>query len=234
MTNRTYPSIAAVTSGLIWCVDASQAGSYPIAGGTIWSDISGSGSNLTLVNGASYDNSLGASIQFNVVSSQYAITTTIPSVAITNITVQVFAYVTLGTKGTIFKAGNNNRGYAFGIGAADMDTVGNNVVGLFPGIRWIPTGVSYGSTGWHLVSMVLNATSVCTMYLDGVAINTPTGANPGAPTTVLQLANSIGDSTRYFTGKIGAAFMYNRALSAAEILTTYNSLAIRFGLIGQP
>ena len=48
MTNRTYPSIAAVTSGLIWCVDASQATSYPIAAGTIWSDISGNGRDLIL------------------------------------------------------------------------------------------------------------------------------------------------------------------------------------------
>ena len=240
MTNRTYPSIAAVTSGLIWCVDASQAASYPIAGGTVWYDISGGGRNATLVNGAAYDNSLGASIQFSGTATKKYATATIPSTAITNITIQAWVNRSTTDGGSVFRVGNSSVGYSIGFGVAEgyYDNPAPYLSGLFSGIRWLPTTATVGTGSWNLISMTLSATSVATIYLNGVAISTPTGTAPGAPTTSISLASNTGnnssDTVYFFNGKIGAAFMYNRALSAAEILTTYNSLAIRFGLIGQP
>jgi hypothetical protein len=38
------------------------------------------------------------------------------------------------------------------------------------------------------------------------------------------------DSNYYFNGSIGLAIIYNRALTAAEILQNYNAVKTRFGL----
>ena len=57
----TGSSSTIVTSGLILNLDAGDALSYP-GSGTTWYDLSGSGYNATLVNGASYSSSNGGII----------------------------------------------------------------------------------------------------------------------------------------------------------------------------
>jgi hypothetical protein len=42
-----------VTNGLVWCLDAANAKSYP-GSGTLWYDISGNANNATLTNAAMY------------------------------------------------------------------------------------------------------------------------------------------------------------------------------------
>jgi hypothetical protein len=63
--------------------------------------------------------------------------------------------------------------------------------------------------------------------LNGIAVLTTTVNNSGQTQNVL-----IGEANagQFFTGKISQASIYNRVLTAEEILQNFNSLKSRFGL----
>ena len=50
-------------------------------------------------------------------------------------------------KGTMIKLGDNNDGYGYGVGAADISGNGNNMAGLFDGVRHAMPGVTWS---YHL------------------------------------------------------------------------------------
>ena len=56
-----------VTSGLVLCLDAGNAKSYP-GSGTVWTDLSGNGNTGTLINGPTYNSANGGSIVFDGVN----------------------------------------------------------------------------------------------------------------------------------------------------------------------
>lgn len=231
MTNRTYPSPAAVSNtNLIWCVDAANRVSYSGSGTTV-NDLTTSARNGTLTANAVYSTTNNA-FQFDGTTSY--ITASLPSTSITNMTIQAWARVNTSSKGCIFRVGSTSAGYSIGIGSGDFDTVGNNVLGLFPGIRWIAPALPFGATGWHLFTMVLNATSVATLYVDTTSSGTVAGTSPLAPATAIALGRNVGDEpsgVRVLTGFVKSAFMYNVALNSTDITNNYNALARREGLI---
>jgi hypothetical protein len=232
-TNQTFPSPAAITANLIWALDCANTTSYP-GSGTAWNDLTSGARNATLTNGPTFSTTNNSAITFNG-TTQYAITATIPSTAITSISIQAWAYIpSVPFKGCIFKTGNNAGGIAIGVGSNTtfMDGTGLYILGLFPAIRWL-LGTAVLTTGWHLFTMTLSATSVAQLYYDTTAITTPTGANPVAPTTNLSIAQCTGDlgTGRYFGGSVGAAYMYSSTLSQADVTANYNALARRYGLI---
>ena len=53
-----------ITSGLVLNLDASNAASYP-GSGTVWTDLSGSGNNGTIISGITYSNINGGSMIFS-------------------------------------------------------------------------------------------------------------------------------------------------------------------------
>jgi hypothetical protein len=67
------------------------------------------------------------------------------------------------------------------------------------------------------------------IYIDG-ALNQAAQSNSGevytAETTNLQIGRRINDL--FYAGNIGFVQIYNRALTAAEILQNYNALRSRF------
>ncbi len=103
------------------------------------------------------------------------------------------------------------------------------------GIRfWDHTGAAYGFTdsvdssatvndgNWHLACFVKNATSG-TYYVDGASSGTKTAANNvsyGSADWVIGTNYRDGDT--YFKGSMDDVRVYNRALSASEILQLYN------------
>ena len=83
---------------------------------------------------------------------------------------------------------------------------------------------------WYFVVGTYNGTTGC-LYLNGI-LNAS-----GNVSTVSNSTNASFDIGRYefvdrrhFTGNISSALVYNRALSATEILQNYNATKSRFGL----
>lgn len=218
-----------ITDGLVLCLDAANSKSYP-GSGTTWTDLSGNGNNGTLINGVGYDSSSGGSLVFDGVDD-YA--SGVITLGTTNVSVNCWVNIsTTSNKGAFFKIGGGATGYALGVGNNTMDNNGNEIIGLFPGVRWFDTNTNYG-TGWKYATLVLNSSSVPSIYLNSVLIGSYSGTNPNTPTGFYYVGRNFGDEpggARAFNGNIAKVSIYNRALTSQEIQQNYLATKSRFGL----
>ena len=101
----------------------------------------------------------------------------------------------------------------------------SNVFGLYNwgGTGWMSTGILLNDNAWHHVacsfqSGVANGT-LC--YIDGV-LKLTTSMSVVNQNVTLQIAEA--NAGQYFTGSIDEVRVYNRVLTASEILNIYNDL----------
>ena len=219
-----------VTDGLVFQIDAGNTRSYSGSGITSY-DLASSGTTYALTNGPTFSAANQGSIVFDGVDDYVAITNLFLN-TVTNVTLQGWVYISsTSLKGTFIKVGGGSNGYAIGVGGTNFDDSGNQIIGLYSSVRWITTGSNYG-TGWKFFTLTLSATSLPTFYLNGVLIGSYTGTNPITPTSGVYIGQAIGDtgpSGRAFAGNIATTQIYNRELSATEILQNYNATKSRFG-----
>ena len=202
----------------LW-LDAGNSASY--SSGTTWRDLSGNGRNATLNNGASFD-ATSKSIVTNGVD-QY-VSVPLFNSSISNITMQTWVYINANSKGAFISNGTSS--YSIGIGSSvsgEMSNNGNRAWMLFSSVRYIDTNTDYPS-GWHLVTMTMDANAKPSYYLDGSFVYTsPSGSNPNTVSDSFNLGAVPGDGGKYYNGKFAAAYFYNRVLTASEILQNYNA-----------
>jgi hypothetical protein len=80
------------------------------------------------------------------------------------------------------------------------------------------------------LSITLNSSNSVIFYKNGNLKATATSIHSiTSGTTSLRIAADT-DNSRYFNGTISQVQLYNRALSASEVLQNYNSTKTRFGL----
>lgn len=212
-----YHSPRIVTSGLVLALDAANTKSYP-GSGTAWTDLV-SRTNSTLTNGPTYDSANGGSIVFDGVDD-YS-TGPISASDAAGLTICAFVNPTSLT-------GSNKAIVTKNANLVQLDTTQ---------IVWWPD-VSIGSisvpititTGqWQCYTITQVGTN-CVMYKNGVSFYTsaatPTYRTSGFSQTTI---GSYGAS-RYFNGKISNVVIYNRVLSAAEVLQNFNALRGRYSL----
>ena len=224
-----------VTSGLVLYLDAANVKSYP-GTGTTWTDLSGNSNSGTLTPGASgltFSRDGGGSIVFDG-SDDYVETNK-------TITTSDSSY-SLGIWAKSSSTGISNRpvGNADGLnGLTGMDIIwgypaSNNVyavrrVGLNNGTCDTQITVNNLSTQWHYIMVTYNHTGIGTvMYADGISAGTNT--NLGFTCNLPFRVGRDGAAVQSFTGQISVVQIYNRALSASEVLQNYNSTKSRFNL----
>ena len=223
----SYANKQIVTDGLVLALDAGNHRSYP-GSGTTWTDLSGEGNNGTLTNGPVFDSGNLGSIDFDGIDDYvvFPVCTT----SITNITIQCWVNVILNRKGPFIRLGDGANGIAIGIGSGNYDTNGNEVLALFPGVRWIPTAASY-TAGWNLVTMTLNGSSVPSVYVNTTLIGSYGGTSPVAATNNSYLGRCVNDEpsgVRAVDADISVVLFYDSALNLTEITQNYNVLKSRF------
>jgi hypothetical protein len=223
----TFQEPLIVTNGLLLNLDAANPASYS-GTGTTWSDLSGNNNHATLISGASFDASTGSIVTNGV--NQY-ISVPLFSSSTTNITMQTWVYINANSHGGFMA--NGNSAYSIGIGSnisGEMNSDGVQAWMLFSSVRYINTNTSY-PTGWHLVTMTMDATAKPSYYLDDSFVYTSSsGSNPNTPSGSFNLGAVPGDGPKYYNGKFAAAYFYNRVLTAAEISQNFNAVKSRFGL----
>ena len=216
------PSI--VIDGLILCLDGSNSRSYAGTGIT-WTDISGNNKSGTGQTGVSYSSINSGKFILNGAESGYFSLPLVTS-TITNVTMSCWVNITTLSLRGPFIVNGSFTGYAIGVGLNSYDDYGNNLIALFPGNRWISSGVSLG-LGWKHVAITLDGSSLPRIYLNGQLINSYAGMNPRVPTTATYIGREVGGEnvgiTRAFGGEVGMVQMYNRQLTDAEILQNYNA-----------
>lgn len=219
-----------VTNGLVLCLDAANNKSY-VSGSTTWTDLSPNQNTGTLTNGPTFSSTNGGAIVFDG-TNDYVDCGTNLSFTTTGFSICAWVYPTSATSyRTVFNKGNgttaagsqyellssfngsNKFQFDVFIGGARTDTASPS---------------TYALNKWYYVCGTRSG-SLNTLYENGVSTNTVTIAgtlNTTANTTKIGIAGS----TLPFSGNIAIAQIYNRALSASEILQNYNATKIRFGL----
>jgi hypothetical protein len=219
-----------ILSGLVLYLDAGKTSSYS-GSGTTWYDLSGNGYNGTLINGPTYNSANGGSIVFDG-TDDYASLTYSPGTS-ANISIITWNYLgSTSLKGAFLKVGGGANGFAMGVGGTSFDNNGNQFIGLYPGVVWIPTGDNLG-TGWVMTSMIMNASSQSSFYINDTLVHSYSTYSPKTPTSNSYIARNVGDEpvgARAFGGRISNVIIYNRALSSTEIAQNYIILKGRFGL----
>ena len=210
------------TDGLVLHLDAANTRSYPGSGNTVY-DLSGFGNTSALTNGPTYNSSnLGAFVldgsnDYILVNSQANI---LSKSAYTKIT--LFYVTSFSTSNNIVSGGISGQ-HAFWLFGTNKLYAGHNgnwstVTGstTLSLSTWYFGAVTYSnSTGWKLY---LNGRE------DGTSADTTTfGGNQEI------LIGAYGGGN-YFTGRIASVQVYNRVLSASEIVQNYNATKRRYGL----
>jgi len=215
-----------VQQGLVFNIDAGNPYSYAGAGST-WYDVSGNNYNGTLISSPTYSTNNGGSLAFNG-SSQYASgfgSSIVPtSSAAYAISVWCYrdsndaSYRELLSQWTSANSGNS---FYFGF---------NNSLVRFTD-NWQSITVSgAGSAGVWMNLVGVYTVSNAYIYLNGSLAATKGSGFSYTGTGALIVGRQGELTSEYFDGKIGHILIYNRSLTAAEVLQNYNATKGRFGL----
>ena len=214
-----------VTNGLVLSLDAANQRSYP-GSGTSWYDLTGNFNNGTLVNGPTFSSANGGSIVFDGVDD-YANTNYTPPTS--SFTVSI-----------VYKCTNFST-WA-GVWACEVWNSGTGYLAYFPTSTTLvftrggqePAGITANSAQLNYYTFSVSSEGYKT-YVNGVLSNTNTSTTLASSVTKPILLstryNNTGTGTQDLRASVIPYFsIYNRALSATEILQNYNALKTRFGL----
>ena len=213
------PSI--VTNGLVLCLDAGNTKSYP-GSGTTWTDLSGNGRNGTINGSPTFTNGY-----FSITGDT--------------------TYVSIPNAGLVPRA--NDFTYSCWLYFNSVD----NLDTIFENGSWADTlllryestqftiyaeGALRGTIVWTAVTgswvniVLIRSSNTVSCYINNVLTGTPFSmsldidlANPN-----LWLMRSQHAAGQWTNGRIATFSIYNRALTAAEVLQNFNTLKGRFGL----
>ena len=212
-----------VTDGIVLALDAGNTKSYP-GSGTTWTDLSGNNNTGTLTNGPTFDSANGGSIVFDGSNDEIICTN--------NASVQI----TVGTISAWINANNGNtsvHGIIAKQSAWGLFVWGNTLRTYDWGnVAIRDTGITVGNSTWNYVAMSFTETigtpsNNAIIYLNGTAVLTTTIKHSNHNETV-----QVGEAnlSQHFGGKIAQASVYNRVLTASEVLQNYNALKGRYGI----
>ena len=216
-------------NGLVLCLDAGNARSYP-GSGTTWRDLSGSGNTGTLTNGPTYSSANGGSIVF-AGDDDYVIAARPSSITTGgNMSICMWAKWTTkvgNTAGDIQVLIDNNHSNSQGFVIQDRPDLAGDPLNATGGL--IST-FKVGDGNWHFIGVTIQGTSQSRMYIDGTlnASNTGSGINTVQPNISIGYWQVI--PARYLNGNIAQVSIYNRALTESEVQQNFNALRGRFGI----
>ena len=216
-----------VTSGLVLALDAADKLSYP-GSGTTWKDLSGNSNNGTLTNGPTFSAANMGTIVFDGVDDY--VTGTLA--ASNSWTVSFWIYQTdINTKAVYYPfsgATSPVTGIGFG-GSLDAST--QNSWWYYDGSTVFSsssTAITVNTWYYLTISHVYGAgTGTHNFYTNGVLSYSPSVAD--TTFTTYNVARRSDNNLYNIPGRIPIVKIYNRALSATEVLQNYNATKSRFG-----
>jgi hypothetical protein len=241
-----------VRDGLVLYLDAKY--SYPGATGTnpdvyTWYDMSGNENNGELKNGVSYSGTDGGSLVFDGVDDYINLGK--PSslnFGTGSFSINNWFFVSTGnvikvlcSKGTAPGSGwwmaidnrynSNLNALSFSVNSTSVNT----------SYAAITTTLSYSINVWNNISAVWDSTNkTASLYLNGSLMSTTTTQSGGSGfggvtntdnTNYDTIIGAYGNGTSlYFPGNIANTQIYNRALTAEEVLQNFNATRSRYGI----
>lgn len=210
-----------IRNGLTMYLDAANPKSYPFSGST-WRDLSVNANNGTLVNSPTYGNSW---FTFNG-TTQYATVSGAP-INVTNYTKCVWFYLNATADNNLLSQDNGlGTGHYMFFGSTSKLYCGHTSWTGFP--NTYPSTANFSNSTWYFVTLTFNTTDGMSLYINGSLDSTYT-AQKTAPVGTGCNIGSYGVGN-LLNGRIALAHIYNRSLSASEVLQNYNALKSRFNL----
>jgi len=215
------------TDGLVLALDAANPKSY-VSGSTTWNDLSGNNNSGSLINGPTFSSENGGSIVFDGVDDYVSISQNInPS----NITLE-FVYKASVSSPYEYLISNARdccgtyNGYELQIvdGVPRFSIWNSTQVGV-NGILTLTNQI------YHLTATYEG--SQLKIYQNSILTGTANSAlGIGSPASYNLAIGGMGINPAFYnlTGNIYVGRVYNRALSASEILQNYNALKSRYNL----
>jgi hypothetical protein len=203
-----------VQQGLVLNLDAGNPYSYGGAG-TTWYDVSGNSYNGTLTNGPTYSSDVGGTIVFDGVNDY--VTTSFATTSGQSVTYCGWLYSTEST--------STYKNFVDSLSTSPMIWWNTSGQIEFDESRYTTTTVYRNQ--WVYVSLSKpSGSSSASYYVNGVLVGTGTAYT--TPALIPTLFNRSAAQT--WKGNGAVVQIYNRALSAAEVLQNYNATKGRFGL----
>ena len=238
MSGISGPKI--ITSGCVLSLDAADIFSYPRTG-TTWRDLSGNNNNGTLTNGPTFSAANMGSISLDGADDQIDCGTNSSLNISDNLTLGIWVkFNSLSSAPSLITkqwCSGNQFSYAWGMYSDgrmyySFDSDGNcgSITGEYTSTNAVcTTGI------WYCLNVVHTSTSI-NLYSNGRLIPGTISGGYGTiyissvPVRLGVYRNLSGAFASYLNGNIAQTVMYNRALTAAEILQNYNATKSRFGL----
>jgi hypothetical protein len=213
-----------VTSGLVLNFDAGNLSSYPKSG-TTWFDLSGNGTNGTLVNGPTYNASNQGSLVFDGTDDRVTASNANLIHGTSNWTYSAWVnFNSTPSLGTLFENGSWTNCLLIRYETNNFAIY--SMSSLWGRFYWTPSiGV------WYKLDFFRNGNTLF-FYIDGVSYSSMSFSANISPSANLFIASSQHVAGQCFNGRIATFQVYNRALSGAEITQNYDALKYRYGLIG--
>ena len=222
---KYLPEENIVKNGLVLNIDAANPSSYAGSGNTSF-DLSGFGNTATLVNGTGFGTTGGGMFVFDG-SNDYIDIPSITSIT-GNFTVAVWFFTTATTDANFKRLVDLN--YATGFWLGRQTNTNNWGGGIIESNE--PYGIYLPLTNgqWHyLVSIRSGSTHI--LYGDGVSntiSNTVSTGNLSASS--LLIAKQPEGGGTFLNGNISQVQLYNRALSATEVMQNFNAMRERYNI----
>lgn len=225
-----------VTNGLILYLDAANANSF-VSGSTIWNDLSRGGYNGVLTNGPTFNSGNGGSIVFDGINDYISIAGGGGLSGASNGTIDIWVKWISTTQPV---------GYSLAYGpvcARQSNAIfSNNIIclnGANPTTSKVTvrmnssvtntlTSTSNAGLDWVNIIITFSPTST-NLYFNSSLEHTTTGVALSSGNVPLTLGAWIDAGVGYSNSNIGCFKIYNRALSATEVLQNYNTTKTRFG-----
>jgi hypothetical protein len=216
-----------VTNGLVLALDAADKNSY-VGSGTTWTDVSGNNNTGTLTNGPTFNGGNGGSIVFDGVDDYVNVPYNASTISFPTNNATICVWFKTSTVGDgvgvlVTQRSSSDSGIQTYIISTRLYADGGSTAGVSSNVI-IPNGtISFGGIVYDKTNSLLK------LYVNGVFDNQVSYTGEIQDTYPIRLGNgAFGDGP--YPGNIYIASVYNRALSATEVLQNYNATKTRFGL----
>jgi len=228
-----------VSNGLVLCLDAANKRSYP-GTGTTWTDLSGNSNNGTLTNGPTFSAGNQGSIVFDGADDQIDCGNNSSLNISTNLTLGIWVkFNSLSSDPNLISkqwCSGNQFSYSWAVLSDGRIYYGFDSDGQCSSItgEYTSTNIVCTTGIWYCLNIVHTSTSI-NLYSNGISIPGTLAGSYGTiytstvPVRLGVYRNLSGAFASYLSGNISNVQIYNRALSATEVLQNYNATKSRFG-----
>jgi|LakMenEpi03Aug12_release.lakeMendotaPanAssembly.Ray.scaffolds.fasta_scaffold109161_2 hypothetical protein len=224
-------ALVPVSTNVVLYLDSGNSSSYP-GSGTTWTDLSGNGKNITLVNCTYSGSGSSGYINFNGSSSYGTLGSALfgaPSSTTFSVSLWVYGNSNPVSPQEWFSQWDSSgSGQSLFVGARNYSAGNATVYIADGGSATVPYNTTGNWTNWTVINDVNNNNAY--IYSNGVLRATLGSKAAGTYSAPLYLGKQGSLDGEYFNGRMSIVRAFNRALTSAEVAQEFNAFRGRYGL----